>query len=187
MSKGFGEVYLPFALEKTYRPWSSFRPNFPLLVIPLRGVTSLFGALRRVPRRGAERRRMRYTAERYNEQRPLRGGRNEDRGPIAPRVFGRDRGLCTVCVGVAACRLAVARRRGAATDSAFGGAPCGRATVGRNTCAMEAGDALSRLLTGSARWCQRWGPIQHLEGVVADVVSAHLGAQLLFAVGAVVQ
>ena len=41
--------------------------DFPLLVTPLCGVTGLFGALLRVPRRGAERRRMRYTAERCNE------------------------------------------------------------------------------------------------------------------------
>ena len=50
------------------RPWSSFRPNFPLPVTPLCGVTGLFGALLPAPRRGAERRRMRYTAERCNEQ-----------------------------------------------------------------------------------------------------------------------
>ena len=52
-------------------PWSSFRPTFPLLVTPLCGVTGLFGALRRAPRRGAERRRMCYTAERCNKQRKV--------------------------------------------------------------------------------------------------------------------
>ena len=48
------------------------------LVTPLRGATGLFGAPRHGPRRGAERRRMRYTAERCNEWCNRRGGRNND-------------------------------------------------------------------------------------------------------------
>jgi len=45
------------------------RFGHPSPVTPPCGVTGLFGALRHGPIRGAERRRMRYTAERCNEWR----------------------------------------------------------------------------------------------------------------------